>query len=110
MSYDVYFAIDTGDTELTRIGEERNVTYNLGDMFRAALKGEGLYDLDGKNAGEYIERLQSALADMTDPKRRAFYESMNPSNGWGNHDDAVATISWILDGARQHPKSTIRVV
>lgn len=107
MSYDVHFEIDTGGEEPVEIAEY-NYTYSCAPMFQLALGGEGINELGGC-AGDWIEHLERAVNHMVHPDNEAIYKSMNPSNGWGDYYGAVGFLNNLLDAARCHPKTTIRV-
>lgn len=109
MSWDVRWHIDTGGPEPASVGDDLNYTYNCGLMFRTALGGNGINDLDGKLAGEMIPRLRAAVDHMVHTENRAAYEAMNPSNGWGSHEGATRFLLAILANCEAHPKATIRV-
>lgn len=109
MSYDVYLAIDTGGPEPHAISDGHNYTYNCGPMFRRALGGGGINDLNGKSARELIGHLEAAVSHMRHPDNASEYRAMNPANGWGEHDSAAAFLEAILADCRRHPKATVRV-
>ena len=110
MSYDVWFEIDVGGEDPVEIGGDYlNYTYNCSPMFRAALGGNGINDLDGMLAGDAIERLEQAVNDIRNPENLQKYTAMNPPNKWGDHEGAAHFLECILRGARLYPKTTIRV-
>lgn len=110
MSYDVSLQIDAGAKELVTIPNTgRNYTYNCSPMFRLALGGDGINDLDGKIAGDLIDRLDKAVSDIRNPANRRKYQRLNPENGWGNHDGAAQFLQAILDDCRAYPKASVRV-
>jgi len=79
-------------------GAELNVTYNYGGFFRDAVEGlkePGLKGLDGQRAGDWIERLEKAVAQLgTD--RDVDYWAKTPGN-------AGHALSILLGWARQYP-------
>lgn len=108
MSYDVWLQVDTGGPEPARVGESQNYTSNVSDMWRKAL-GRDLSDLDGMTAQDAIADLERAVSHMRHPDNAAEYHSMNPRNGWGNHEGATKYLEWLLAECRRHPKATIAV-
>lgn len=109
MSYDVRFEIDTGGPEMATVCDGLNYTSNCSPMFREALGGRGLHELNGMIAGESIALLRRAVDDMRAPDREAVYVKMNPANGWGSFPTATNFMAEILERAEAHPKATIRV-
>ncbi len=107
MSYDICLVIDTGGSEPASLIEDRNMTYNVSPMFRKALKEGGVNKLDGKLAKDCINMLRDGIKDMQDKK--AEYEKLNPSNGWGDYDSALNYLKRLLDDALAHPKATFKV-
>lgn len=109
MSYWVSLHIDTGNPngsiEVVEIG---NYTSNVSPMWALAL-GESLKELDGRSAGESVSQLEAAVAHMEHPNHRETYESMNPKNGWGNHQSATQYLAELRDACKLHPKCIIHV-
>jgi hypothetical protein len=108
VSYDIYLEIDTGGPERATVFEVGNYTSNVWRMWELAL-GESLSDLHGRQAADCIALLEGAVAHMRDPANIATYEAMNPSNGWGRHSSATDYLARLLEGCKQHPKTTIYV-
>jgi hypothetical protein len=107
MSYDVSLAIDTGAPTLTHVVDCGNYTYNVGTMFRKALGGKGLYDLNGVEAWKVIAKLRLAVDTMR--RNRDEYEALNPENGWGNYEGALEYLVGILKECEQHSKCVILI-
>ncbi len=108
MSYDVHFEIDTGGTEPAIVGNDNlNNTYNCSPMFRRALGGNGINDLNGKIASDVLPTLRVAVSHMA--ANPEIYTPMNPANGWGDYPTARKFLEDILLSAAAHPKATIRV-
>lgn len=110
MSYDVRLEIDTGGEYPASVTEWRSPTYNLAPMFRWALDrdkdGDGLRGLDGRTAQYAIGKLRAAVEDMED--NPATYKAMNPANGWGDYDGALAFMREFLADCIAHPKASVR--
>ncbi len=110
----------------------RNVTYNVGGMFRLALaiplrgihrrsdhyscrcerSGDGSHEiglqaLDGAPCVEAAGVIAAALRRMADDP--APYRAMNPANGWGSFDSAVEDLLWLLEQCSRHPEATVYV-
>ena len=107
MSYDVYMVVDTGGTEPAYVTESRNYTYNVSPMFRAALGGKGLNDLQGLSGAEAAVKLTSALAFMVG--HRDEMVALNPENGWGDYNGALRFLEGILEDCLKHPKAQVRI-
>jgi len=129
MSWWVGVEIDSGGEEPAELSD-RNITYNVGGMFRAALgipepgihiedyrcrcryaedggHETGLKALHGAPCTEAAGAISAALARMdADP---ATYQAMNPPNGWGSYDSARKDLRWLLGQCRAHPKGSIYV-
>lgn len=108
MSYDIDLRIDTGGEWPAVVHDVGNMTSNLSPMWMRAL-GRPLSSLDGMLCSAAEKLLAPAVAHLSDPANAKVYESMNPPNGWGDHEAAVRYLSDLLDGCRTHPKATIRV-
>lgn len=110
MSYDIslYLDVDTGGPEpltvcVATIG---NYTVNVARMWSDAL-GHSLGDLKDKNAGDSLSALTAAVGKLrADPER---YRALEPSNGWGDYDGAVAYLAKLRDACAAHPKASIHI-
>lgn len=101
MSYDVSF--------YEFVGESLNYTYNCSPMFRMALGGGGINDLNGQQCREMIPTLKAALAHMTAPENKDTYKALNPANGWGDHATATKFLANILATCEAHPNAVIKI-
>ncbi len=73
---------------------ERNVTYNLSDMYHKAIDREKGFDLlNNMSCREAIPILDKAIKDMIDNKEE--YEKLNPPNGWGTYEGLLKTLKDI---------------
>ncbi len=106
MSYDIHLEIDTGGPDPGQVCDVGNHTWNCSPMFVKAI-GESLTDLDGRVAGEVAEQLCLGVKAMLDDP--GGYEALNPPNGWGSYDSALAYLQNLALACRRHPKATIRV-
>lgn len=110
MSYDISLrlSIDTGgpephDLELVDVG---NYTSNVARMWSDAL-GHRLADFHDRTGGDCLDALNAAVDKLTaDPAR---YRAMEPSNGWGDYDGALAYLTRLRDACAAHPKATIHI-
>lgn len=109
MSYDVSFSIDAGGSEPQPIGEDYNYTWNCSPMFRRALGGDGINDLNGKLCRQAITMLEAAMRDITDPAKTEGYQALNPANKWGSHEGATKFLEAILESCKAHPNATVVV-
>lgn len=106
MSYDVYFVIETGSGHEVDV-DERNYTSNVSGMWSKALATTTVRGLDGAPASEAAGVLAAAVERMrANPDD---YRPMNPENGWGDYEGALAFLEWMAETAREHPATTIRV-
>lgn len=94
-----------------------NVTYNLAGMFAAALDLPerleerstvfGLRLLDGAPGSEAGGVLRRAVERMeADPDK---YRAMNPPNGWGDYEGALACLRYLHAGCVEHPDGIVAV-
>jgi hypothetical protein len=105
MGYDCDMRIDTGGKSLACVEDIGGMTYNVTPMFRLAIGGDGLYELEGKTGAEIVARLETAVAHIRAPENRAAYEALNPPNRWGSHEGATEYLAKILAACRAHPKA-----
>ena len=70
---------------------ERNVTYNLADMYYKCIdKEKGFKKLDGMNCKEALPIINDAIQDMLNNAEE--YRKLNPSNGWGSYDGLLKVL------------------
>ena len=107
MSYDITFVIPgTADDP---VEPWRNYTSNVSGMWSEAIGIERLADLIRDNPKPadllpYIERGIEAMKAHPDK-----YRAMNPSNGWGDYDGALAYLEWLAQGCRDYPGAEVSV-
>lgn len=84
---------------------DRNITHNLNNMFVVAGVYHILWHGGGLRAGDQINTLATALALMeSDPAR---FKAHNPSNNWGNYEDALDFLRAVLAACREYPDATL---
>lgn len=112
MSWDVWLE-DAGEVELFEDGgtlplggttqPDLNIMYNYSPHYYAYLDGDkGIRVMDKQRAGDWIERLASAV-DALGTERHADY--WEPSEG-----NAGAALARLLEWAKQYPDATWRVL
>lgn len=110
MSYDIslYLDVDTGGPEplTVCVADVGNYTVNVARMWTDAL-GHSLGDLKEKNAGDSLPALTAAVVRMTVTPEH--YRAMEPSNGWGDYEGALAYLTALRDACVVHPKATIHI-
>lgn len=105
MSLDIYLSevkeVDVFDA---------NITHNLGRMAEEA----GIYRLlwwaeeDGiKQAGQLIEPLAKAIADMKADRPR--FEALNSPNGWGKYEHFLPWLERLHEACVASPEARVRV-
>lgn len=108
MSYDVSFNIPTGAVKVATIADF-NHTYNCAKMFKVALGGLSITDLDGMSSHAITPKLREAVETMKNPDLRGIFESMNPKNGWGSYETALSFLEKLYETAKDHPMTFIQV-
>lgn len=110
MSWNVYLVIDTGGDSPAIVEDIGDMTWNVAPMYYdifQPLPG-GIRSLDGMVSIDAIPILKTAIENMkNDPKK---YKEMNPTNGWGNYEDALHYLNEILNRCCEHPKTTIKIM
>lgn len=108
MSYDVYVYFPAAiDPEAEAVAWEGNYTSNVSRMWRMAL---------GHNLGTLIDTLlfastvQPILAEGIERMRANpdEYRALNPENGWGNYEGALAFLEGIERACRNYPTARVR--
>lgn len=105
MSYDIYLTIHTG-IDFSTVAEVGNMTSNCSPMWGKAI-GYSLGELDGKRAEDCIPILEFAIGNME--REPETYAALNPSNGWGNSEAALAYLRTFLERCREHPLTVVRI-
>ncbi|MFD8577363.1 hypothetical protein ACFV1H_18770 [Streptomyces virginiae] len=110
MSYDIslYLSVDTGGPEPLEVcvASIGNYTVNVARMWTDAL-GHSLGDLKDANAGDSLPALTAAVDRLiANPEH---YRAMEPANGWGDYDGALAYLRALRDACLVHPKADIRI-
>lgn len=110
MSYDIalYVTVDTGGPEPHEFcpADIGNYTANVSGMWAEAL-GYRLAELKDETAGDYVDDLIRAVADMEANPVKC--EAMNPANGWGDYDGALDYLRRLRDACAAHTKATIYI-
>lgn len=110
MSYDVSMRIpvNRGNPEQQYWEYEiGNITYNLSPMFKRAIDGGGINSLHGKRGEEVYTIVEDGIKDM---KMYAhYYKELNPKNGWGSYEGALAYLEKILEGCIKYPLAVFYV-
>lgn len=108
MSYDITFVIP--GTTADPVEPWRNYTSNVSRMWYDAIGADKtLGDLIDENPTPaallpYVEC--GIVAMKADPEK---YRAMNPDNGWGNYEGALAYLEWLAQGCRDYPGAEVTV-
>ena len=86
---------------------EWNVTHNLSQMWRAAGIFNEIYNSEGVEASEVVDRLNHGLRMMTHHPEA--YRALEPSNGWGTYENAIEFIGNFIEACNEYPKAVIAV-
>jgi hypothetical protein len=106
VSYDIDLTIDTGGPDYASVFDVGNYTSNVAPMWEQALGGP-LAGMHGWAASTAVPVLDRAVAAMR--AAPAAFEALNPSNGWGDYEGALAYLERLREGCVAHPKAHIRV-
>lgn len=101
--------LDGREYEVFEVG---NYTSNVSKMWRRALEyaghGDGLQGLHGKVAdADLVIVLTDAVRHMR--KSPDEFVAMEPANGWGDYQGALAYLEKLLLGCRLHPSAIVKV-
>lgn len=126
MSIDLYLQIDTGraDGKLSLVEDIGNYTHNCQPMWNRAFETSAfkhpelaasviddghswLCRLTGKKAGDILELIKDAIADMDNPLNESAYLALNPANGWGEFTSARDYLRRFYTACAQNPLCTI---
>lgn len=124
MSMDLWLSADLGGVEREALDwdDPGNITYNVDPMFALALDGDpsagiqngaelldrkspALQRFKGKQAKECVVALRAAVERM-EATPNAFRE-LNPPNGWGNYELAVAYLRRFLAACERAPEAYV---
>ncbi len=105
MSYDVWLVIDTGGPQPVEVTVGRNMTSNVGPMWRLA--GADLAEFHGRIAGDVLPLLDAAITDMR--SNPAKYRALNPANGWGNYERCLDFLRGLRADFENHPRAIVQV-
>lgn len=85
----------------------KNITHNLGKMWKEAGVYDALYNSKGKMAKEVLPTLENGLQEMiAEPER---FKQFEASNGWGMYEDAVSWLSDLIVQFKQYPEGIIDI-
>ena len=124
MSYDTSIKIDTGRGELYEVDDSINMTSNVGEMYRAAMpgpyEGGGKYDgtgdvdprggltgLSGLKCSEVFPIISAGVQYMLENADEM--RKLEPDNGWGDYDGALAYLQAIQKWCAAHPNGILCV-
>jgi hypothetical protein len=104
VSADLWLEIDTGGPEPAQVSADRNVTYNLGRMLRAAglPSWDDLIGAPASEAGSIFARVARSLRD--NPQ---IYDPMAPENGWGTRLSAIEWCEALAADCAAHPRARV---
>lgn len=87
---------------------ERNVTYNLADMYYKCIdKEQGFKKLNGMNCKEALPIIYHAISDMLNNADE--YKKLNPKNGWGSYEGLLVTLQEMRNCCENNSDGIINV-
>jgi hypothetical protein len=89
-------------------GYECNYTYNVFRMYQKALSQEaGIRALHHMKAKYCVDWLDAAIKDMK--AKPVEYMALNPPNGWGDYEGALAVLEQLASWCREVPEAVMVV-
>jgi hypothetical protein len=82
--------------------EDFNYTYNVAPMWYDCYEKNGIrefYDMTGRDSLPVLRKLRNHMEDNADRLRE-----MNPENGWGSFDGALAFVNKLIVAAMNNPE------
>ena len=110
MSLDIWLevAVDAGGEEPVWVElYSGNYTHNVVPMWEKAGVYDALYNSGGKLAGEIVDALERGIHHMESHPDE--YKALNPENGWGSYEGALAFLREVADACKKYPRATIGV-
>lgn len=87
---------------------ERNVTYNLADMYYKCIdEKQGFKKLNKMNCKEALPIIHTAIQDMLNNTEE--YKKLNPKNGWGSYEGLLETLQGMKSCCENNPDGIIHV-
>lgn len=107
MSWSFHMAVNVGSLVDARLEDfEASYTYNVGPMFKAAFNeftDEGIQYLNGREGEASIGILSWAIQYMRNHQNEL--KKLNPANGWGDYEGALALLEQLLQWTVDAPKA-----
>ncbi len=85
----------------------KNITHNLGAMWREAGVYSALYESEGKQACEVSGVLRVGLKLMCSDSER--FKAFDAPNGWGIYEHAVPWLREVLEACELHPTAIVHI-
>lgn len=85
----------------------RNITHNVGAMWTQAGVRDALYNSEGLKASEVLRVLRSGLSLMKKYPNK--FKALNPENGWGNYEGALAFLTSVIAACEEDPDAIIHI-
>jgi hypothetical protein len=104
MSLDIYLNCESGESHSVF---EANITHNVSRMWDMAGVYDALYKSRGKLASQIIDDLAVGIRRMEEDMPT--YRNLNPENGWGSADGALAWLKNLITACKKYPNSRIEV-
>lgn len=92
---------------LDEIVVSKNITHNLGQMWKEAGIYDALYMSEGKKAEEILPVLKEGLNKMIDDPIK--YKAFDAPNGWGEYRDALPWLTELIAEIREYPDGIISI-
>ena len=85
-------------------GESFNYTYNVADMWYAAIPETGIrthYGMNGREAIKPLEKIINYMLEHEDELRK-----IEPDNGWGSYEGALVFVSHLIGASLRNLEET----
>jgi hypothetical protein len=106
MSYSIGLYISNG-TEEAEIYDCGDYTYNVAPMYGKSMGDGGIRIIGDMTCKEALPHLERGIAEMIN--REEEMVKLNPPNGWGDFEGALAYLRIIRQGCEDHPTAIVRI-
>ena len=85
----------------------KNITHNLGEMWRQLGVYDALYNSAGKKAKDVLPVMREGLRLMVENPGK--YKRFSATNGWGTYEQALPWLIELVAEFEEHPNGVIGI-